>query len=114
MNHRRSDAPKSHAFAFLALALAFVVATSGGAMHAIYRNGQIKIERKIYQAKHRIEEHRLDIQMIEVRKERLLDRYEIRDQLALLDSDLIAVTHGVVEIVRPLSELEAPPVAVRP
>lgn len=114
MNRRRSEEPKSHFCAFLALVLAFVVATSGGAMHAIYRNGQIKMERKISQAKQRIEEHRLDIQMIEVRKERLLDRYEIREQLALLDSDLIAVTHGVVESVRPVSELQIPPVAVRP
>jgi len=114
MNRRRSEELPNHSAAFLALALAAVVATTGGAMHAIYRNGQIKTERKIADARKRIEEHHLDIQMIEVRKERLLDRYEIRDQLALVDSSLVAVDHGVVEKVRPTSSGETFPVVVRP
>ncbi len=83
-------------------------------MHAIYRNGQIKTERKISDTRKRIQEHRLDIQMIEVRKERLLDRYEIRDQLALVDSSLVAVDHGVVEKVSPAHAGDAMPVVVRP
>ncbi len=104
MNRRRSEDSKSSMFLFIALLLAFVTATAGGAMHAIYRNGQINAERKITQVKERIESHRLEIQMIEVRRERSIDRYEIREQLAHLDSDLIGVTHGVVEKVRPVPE----------
>lgn len=114
MNRRRSEELPNHSAAFLALALAAIVATTGGAMHAIYRNGQIKTERKIADTRERIEEHRLDIQMIEVRKERLLDRYEIRDQLALVDSSLIPVDHGVVEKVNPTSIEEVFPLVVRP
>ena len=114
MNRRRSEELPNHSAAFLALALAAIVATTGGAMHAIYRNGQIKTERKIADTRKRIEEHHLDIQMIEVRKERLLDRYEIRDQLALVDSSLVAVDHGVVEKVSPTSSGETFPVVVRP
>ena len=114
MNRRRSEDPRSHMFPFLALVLAFVAATTGGAMHAIYRNGQIKTERKIAQAMQRIEQHRLDIQMIEVRREKLIDRYEIREQLKLWSSDLVPVGHGVVERVRPRVEPEPVPVASRP
>lgn len=113
MNRRRSEDPKSAFFPFLALILAFVVATTGGAMHAIYRNGQIKIERQISQANQRIEQHRLDIQMIEVRREKLMDRYEIKDQLEHLGSDLIPVTHGVIEKVLPLPLPEHDPIAAR-
>lgn len=114
MNRRRSEELPNHSAAFLAIALAAIVATTGGAMHAIYRNGQIKTERKISDTRKRIQEHRLDIQMIEVRKERLLDRYEIRDQLALVDSSLVAVDHGVVEKVSPDHAGDGMPVVVRP
>ena len=114
MNRRRSEEPPNHSAAFLALALAAIVATTGGAMHAIYRNGQIKTERKISDTRNRMEEHRLDIQMIEVRKERLLDRYEIRDQLALIDSKLVPVDHGVVENVNPANTGKVFPVVMRP
>lgn len=114
MNRRRSSESRSHTAAFVALALMVVAGTCGGAFHAIYRNGQIKTEREIAKTRERIEQHQLDIQMIEVRKERELDRYEIRAQLELYDSALVAVGHGVVEKVRPLPGPEDPPVALRP
>lgn len=113
MNRRRNEDHSSHYFAFFALVLAFAAATTGGAMHAIFRNGQIKTERKIAETRQRIEQHRLDIQMIEVRREKLVDRYEIREQLKHWSSELIPVTHGVVEKVRPLPESVSGPVASR-
>lgn len=113
MNRRRSEDHRSHYFAFLALVIAFVAATTGGAMHAIFRNGQIKTERKISETRQRIEQHRRDMQMIEVRREKLIDRYEIRAQLDHWSSDLVPVTHGVVEKVRPLTAPAAGPVASR-
>lgn len=114
MNRRRSEEPRSHAAAFTALILMVVVGTFGGALHAIYRNGQIKTEREIAKTRERIEQHQLDIQMSEVRKERALDRYEIRSQLELYDSALVAIDHGDVEKVHPLPGPEDPPVALRP
>jgi len=51
--------------------------------------------------------------MIEVRREKLIDRYEIREQLDHWSSDLIPVTHGVVEKVYPLPAPVADPVAAR-
>lgn len=113
MNRRRSEDPRSHYFAFFALVIAFVAATTGGAMHAIFRNGQIKTERKIAETRQRIEQHRLDMQMIEVRREKLIDRYEIREQLDHWSSDLVPVTHGVVEKVRSTPQPAAGPVAAR-
>lgn len=114
MNRRRSDDPKSLTAAFLALGLMAVTGTFGGAMHAIYRNGQIKTERQIADARERIREHRLDMQMYEVRRERELDRYEIRADLEHFESKLVSVSHGVVEKVRPLPAPDPAPVALRP
>ncbi|MBB5351945.1 hypothetical protein HNR46_002184 [Haloferula luteola] len=113
MNRRRSESPKSLLASFIALGLLTVIATSGGAMHAIFRNGQIKTERKISDARKRIDDLRNDIQMIQVRQERLMDRYEIRDQLAMLDSSLVPVTFEVVERIEDLPP-EPMPVAVTP
>lgn len=114
MNRRRSSESNSHTAAFVALILMVAAGTFGGAMHAIFRNGQIKAEREIVKTRERIEEHRLGIQMIEVRKERELDRYEIRAQLELYDSALVPVSHGIIEKVHPLPGPEDPPVALRP
>ena len=112
MNRRRSETQRSNLPLFLALALAALVAISGGAMHAIYRNGQIKLERQITDARKRIEGYRADIQLIQVRKERMLDRYEIRDQVVALKLPLVPVGHAQIETVRP--EPDPMPVVLRP
>jgi len=104
MNRRRNEERRSHLFPFLALILAAVVGTTGGAMHAIYRTGQIKTERKIRQVQQRIEAHRLDIQYLEVRRDKIMDRYKLREQLEDFGSDLVPVVHGVVEKVEPRAE----------
>lgn len=114
MNRRRHEEPKSHAAAFTALILMVVVGAAGGTMHAIFRNGQVQAEREIVKIRDDIEELRLDIQMIEVRKERVLDRYRIREQLALHGSDLVPISHGDIEKVDSLAGPEDPPVALRP
>lgn len=113
MNRRRSEDQRFPAFCLLAVLIAFIGVTTGGALHAIFRNDQIGTERKISTVRQRIEEHRLDIQMIEVRRERLIDRYEIRETLRGLDSGLVPVSHGVVEKVEPLPARDLVPVASR-
>lgn len=113
MNRRRSEPRKSHLAAYIALGLLTGIATTGGAMHAIFRNGQIQTERKISEARKRIEEVRADVQLIDVRRERLMDRYEIRDQLVMLDSPLVPVTYEVIERIQDPS-VEPMPVAAHP
>jgi hypothetical protein len=112
MNRRRSEPQRSNFPLFLALAIFALVGITGGAMHAIYRNGQIKLERQITDARKRIEGYRSDIQLIQVRKERMLDRYEIRDQVASVGLPLVTVPHDCMEKVRP--EPEPMPVVLRP
>lgn len=115
MNRRRRQTQRSDfRAAFLALGLAASLAVIGGSMHAIYRNGQIKIERKISEAQERIKSHHTDIQMIEVRNERLLDRYEIREQLQLINSSLVEVEHRAIERVRRPREPDHPPLVMQP
>lgn len=112
MNRRRSEDPRPHFFPYLALVFAAAVATTGGAMHAFYRNGQIQVERKIEDARLRIVEHQRDIQLYEVRRERLVDRYLLREALRDLASELVPTRHDVIEKVVPESRPE-PAVASR-
>ena len=118
MNRRRRQkpqtAPTNLRAAFIALGLATVLGVIGGSMYAIYQNGQIKTARKIAEAQERIKEHHTDIQMIEVRNERLLDRYEIREQLQLIDSSLVEVEHRAIERVRRPRQPDHPPIVMRP
>jgi hypothetical protein len=113
MNRRRTSEPRSNFPAYLALLLMAGAGTLGGVLHAIYRNDQVHIEREIAKTRERIEEHRLDIQMLEVRTERELDRYEIRAQLELRDSALVSIGHGVVQKVESVAPQTDPPVALR-
>lgn len=114
MNRRRPGPDRrSLIFPLAAVVLAALVATTGGAMHAINRNGQIQLQREIARVEKRIAEHKRDIQLIEVRRERLLDRYEIRETLRTMDSELVPVRHGVVETIRPDQPRDPGPVASR-
>jgi folate-binding Fe-S cluster repair protein YgfZ len=116
MNRRRHPDPRPNTLlyaAYIAMFMCVVVGACGGILHAFYCNEQVRIEREIAKTRERIEEHRLDIQMIQVRKERELDRYEIRAQLELYDSPLVAVGHGVVEKVDSITRPDGPPVALR-
>lgn len=101
MNRRRSEHPRPHLFPFLALALATLMATTGGAMHAFYRNGQIQTERRIAEVRSRIDNHLDDIRWAEYHREGQINRYKLRVALRDLGTDLKPVHHGVIVTVVP-------------
>lgn len=101
MNRHRS-APKTPVSVFVTLAAAAAVAATGGALHAICKNRQVLAERTIDATERRIGQHRLDIQIAEVRMDEMLDRYELKDRLRAAGTRMVEVSHGDVEEVSPL------------
>ena len=115
MNRLRSE-PKTHPSVFVTLILAALVVVSGGVMHAVYKNSQVKTERLIDQSLKRIDHTHVQIRMIDVHMDKLLDRFEMKERLKETGSDLIPVIPAVIEEVDP-SRQDSPPgdsaVAVR-
>lgn len=100
MNRLRSE-PKTHPSVFITLILAALVVVTGGIMHAVYKNSQVKTSRLIDQAEQRIDQTRVKIRMIEVNTDELLDRFDMRERLRENGSQLIEVTPADIEEVQP-------------
>ncbi|MDB6080463.1 MAG: hypothetical protein JWO82_4210 [Akkermansiaceae bacterium] len=102
MNRHRS-APKTPVSIFITLGVATLVATAGGAMHAVCKNHQVLVEREIDASERRMEQSRLDIQITEVRMDELLDRYELKERLRSNGSRMVALGHGDIVDITPAS-----------
>ncbi len=100
MNRLRSE-PKTHPSVFISLILAALVVVTGGVMHAVYKNSQVKTARLIDQAEQRIEQTEVKIRMIGVNTDELLDRFDMRERLQENGSTLIAITPADIEEIEP-------------
>jgi len=96
MNRLRSE-PKTHPSVFITLILAALVMVTGGVMHAVYKNSQVKTERLIDQANKRIDQTQVKIRMVDVHMDRLLDRFEMKDRLKESGSGLVGITPADIE-----------------
>ena len=86
----------------ITLILAALVVICGGIMHAVAKNSQVQVERQIDQAQTRIEQTKVKIRMVEVRTDKLLDRFEMKERLKESASGLVPITPADIEEVRPL------------
>ena len=100
MNRLRSE-PKTHPSVFITLILAALVVVTGGVMHAVYKNSQVKTARLIDQAEQRIEQTEVKIRMIGVNTDELLDRFDMRERLQENGSALIAIKPADIEEIAP-------------
>lgn len=100
MNRLRSE-PTTHISVFITLILAALVVVTGGLMHVVAKNSQIQVEREIDKAETRIEQTRVKIRMVEVRTDKLLDRYQLKERLQESGSGLVPITPADIEEVRP-------------
>lgn len=100
MNRLRSE-PKTHPSVFVTLILAALVVVTGGVMHAVYKNSQVKTARLIDQAEERIEQTEVKIRMIGVNTDELLDRFDMRERLQESGSTLIGITPADIEEIAP-------------
>lgn len=98
MNRLRSE-PKTHISVFITLFLAALVMEGGGILHAVYKNKQVRTVRLIDEAEKRIEQTQVKIRMVDVRMDKLLDRYEMRERLKFSGSALVDATPSDIEVV---------------
>ncbi len=90
---------------------AFLVAIAG-LMYISLKNQQIIIERRIAKKEDQIAQHDLDVKTHRMEIDKVLNRYLIKDQLALMRSSLKSITPSVVLHVKSASEVSPPQLAV--
>lgn len=108
MNRRRSE-HSGQLSLFVALVLSALVTICGGITHAVAKNSQVKVEREIDQAKKRIEQTRVMTRMVEVRSDKLLDRFDMKKRLEEHRSTMVAITPADIQEVIPRPEIPAGP-----
>jgi len=87
------------------LGVAAIILTSGGVMHAYAKNKDVEIARKVDAAQKEIEQNHEAVAMVNVKIERKLDRYLLKDSLRIQGSELQQTQPTQIEMVNPTPEL---------
>lgn len=74
---------------------------TGGVMHAYAKNKDVEIARKVDAAQKEIEQYSEEVAMVNVKIERKLDRYILKDSLRTQRSELRETSPAQLEMVNP-------------
>ncbi len=83
------------------LGIAAMILTCGGVMHAYAKNKDVEIARKVDAAQKEIEQHNEAVAMVNVKIERKLDRYTMKESLRIQQSSIRETEPGQIEYVNP-------------
>jgi len=100
MNAKRKKKPFSVSEIIL-LGIAAVILTGGGVMYAYAKNKDVEIARKVDAAKREIEQHYEAVAMVNVKMDRKLDRYILKEALEVQRSTLRDTSPMQLELVDP-------------
>lgn len=99
MNRQKSE-PRIRPFTYVLLIVTMMIVAAGGVIHAIYKNRQVQVKREIDAIERRIGQYRSEIAGTQVRADRLLNRFAIRQQLKSAGSPLRPIPVGYTEEVK--------------
>ncbi len=97
MNKRQIKTSKISPVEVAILALALVVVMVAGVTHAWLRNSYVQTMRDVDQTETRIEEHQDAINSLQVKIDKKLNIYQLRDDLERSGSELVLVPAGSIE-----------------
>ncbi len=109
MNRRKSQ-PRHSALVFIALILGAAIAAGGGMLHAYYKNRQVQVSREIDAIERRIGQYQLDIRTTQYRRDQLLHRFVLKENLLANSSRLRPIPLTAIEVIDPSAP--RPPAAV--
>jgi hypothetical protein len=110
MNRRRKEThhQKISSLVIFSLILAMTIGAIGGVTFVVYRNSQIKTAREIDAIEQRIEQHQLDMRIVQMRADQILNLFAIRKTLEEVGTNLIPIPLGVSEDVIPPDDAPEP------
>lgn len=101
MNARKTTKKNFSISELVLLGVAAVIMAAGGIMHVYASNKEIETVRKIDAVQKEIDEYYADVNMINVRIDRNLDRYIMKEDLLARGSELRATDPSQLEMVEP-------------
>jgi flagellar basal body-associated protein FliL len=101
MNTKRTKKKNFSISELLLLAMASVILAAGGIMQVYASNKQIDTARKIDAAKKEIDEYYAEVNMTNVKIDRNLDRYLMKEDLLASGSTLRETDPNQLEVVKP-------------
>lgn len=110
MNRHRNKQRKFSILEITLLSLAAPVLMTGGFVHAWLKNSHVEVMREIDKTQQRISDHEDSINSLQIKIDRKLNIYQIRDELARSGSRLRQVPSSAVETIaryRPDRDREA-------
>lgn len=96
--HRHKERRLSFA-EVVVLVLAAVVLMAGGFIHAWIKNSHVEVMRDVDQAEQRIGDHEDAINSLQVKIDKKLNIYQLRDDLERADSRLVLVPASSIEVI---------------
>lgn len=101
MNSSRKNKKNFRASELIMVGMAILIVAGGGVMHAYAKNREVELARKIDAAKKEIETYHETVAMINVKIDRKLDRYLMKEELVAQGSDLRETDPRQFESIRP-------------
>lgn len=99
MNKRRHKDRRFSMSEIVVLILAAVVLMAGGVTHAWLKNSHVEVMRDVDQAERRISDHEDAINSLQVKIDKKLNIYQLRDDLERADSSLVLVPASAIEVI---------------
>lgn len=111
MNRYRSQ-PKPGYTIFVAACIFASISIYSGVQFAMLKNAQVRLGREIRKTDERIKDYQGDIQMVGVRMDKMMDRFELREKLQRQNTLLVPNTHRDIEEILPTPDIPGSSVAL--
>jgi hypothetical protein len=108
MSNRKKRTSQIGLPTLILLFVALAIVTTGGIGYVLMKNKQVTARREISKVQQRMEQHKVSITLHKTDIEAALDFYNLREQLTEIESSLVEIPPGVVEVYAS-SEQESPP-----
>lgn len=97
MNKSRSKQPKMSFLEISMLIIAAVIVMVAGVTHAWLRNSHVEVMRDVDKTQQRIENHKDKVNSLQVKIDKKLNIYQLRDDLERSGSELVIVPTSLIE-----------------
>jgi len=107
MNKRRNQQGKMNLFEAVLLLLAVVILMGAGVTHAWVKNSQVEVVHAVDKVERSISDHEDSINSLQVKIDKKLNLYQLRDDLQRAGSQLVLIPVSSIEKIHPYVEGEA-------
>lgn len=108
MNQHKKSSPGFNFAEITLLVIAGVILLGAGVTHAWLKNSQVEVAREIDQTQQRINDHQDSINSLQVKIDKKLNIYQLRDDLEKGESALVAIPVSAIERIPPYNRRTSP------